>query len=86
MSKRAEAFEQALKALCVEHGVQLAVSGQGALQIWDAKPGGEPIYQEHIQDRTKPDGVKGVRLPVGTEVRILQDGVWEVIRPLQVQG
>lgn len=52
MSQKYDAFVHALKALCEEHEVQLALSGYDNLQVWDMKPGDAPIYQQYVEDCT----------------------------------
>ena len=45
-------FLEALRALCAEHQVILAVSNYDALQVWDARAGEGPLEFNGIQDRT----------------------------------
>lgn len=50
--KKHKEFVLALRRLCREHDVQLAVSGYDALQVWDLRPGEDPICAPDIEDRT----------------------------------
>ena len=45
-------FLDALRALCAEHQVILAVSGYDALQVWDAREGEDAIECNGIEDCT----------------------------------
>lgn len=48
-----EKFVTALRALCVQHEVQLAPSGYDSIDVWDLKAGEDPIYMDCITDNTE---------------------------------
>lgn len=50
MSEKCQKFIAALEALCLEHRVQLAVSGEDPLQVWDWEDGMESIHTPDIED------------------------------------
>ena len=51
-SRRFDLFILALRALCLEHEVQIAASDYDSLQVWCLEPGGELIHFSDIEDRT----------------------------------
>lgn len=53
LSPKAARFIDALRALCREHGVILAVSDYDALQVWplEERDFAEPIHHNGIHDR-----------------------------------
>lgn len=52
-SPKGRAFLLALERLCRQHNVQLAVNGYDWLEVWDLRPGEDPLYAAGIRDRTK---------------------------------
>lgn len=53
MSEKYDKFLPALEALCREHGVQIAVSGSDALQIWPLKENEAEVLASGIEDKTE---------------------------------
>ena len=56
-SRKCRDFLLALKRLCRQHNVQLSVSGYDGMEVWDLRPGEEPIHAAGIEDKTR--GVVG---------------------------
>jgi hypothetical protein len=54
-SEKTAAFLAALRALCIEHSVQLSVSDYDGMQVWDLTEGEDPIWANGIEDRTVPN-------------------------------
>lgn len=44
VSQQAQAFVRELADLCEKHGFQLAVSGYEGIDLWELRPGDDPIY------------------------------------------
>lgn len=53
MSKKFDGFIIALRKLCIDHQVVLAVEMYDSIQIWDLKPGDDPIHVPELEDRTE---------------------------------
>jgi hypothetical protein len=54
-SPKFEAFVQALRELCEQHGVMIGTSMHADLRVWDALPG-EDVFPSGIEDRTNGQG------------------------------
>ena len=48
-----DAFVSELKDLCRKHGVQIAVSGYDALQVWPLDNGESELYVNDLEDHTE---------------------------------
>jgi len=47
-----EAFKAELRAFLLARRVMLAPSQYDMIDVWDLKPGDDPIYQDWIRNRT----------------------------------
>lgn len=57
MTPKCEAFLDALRAICIAHGVTISPSGYDALQVWDADATTGPVHFNGIEDRTMPNAL-----------------------------
>lgn len=54
MTAKFDSFVSALRDLCREHGVALSTTMYDGIQVWDLKPGAEPLHVNGIEDETLP--------------------------------
>lgn len=53
MSPAVRSFYEELEQLCLRHGMQLTVSAYDTIDIWQLRPGGDPVYVPGVRDMTQ---------------------------------